>query len=66
MRNDTRLLFNAYLAQQAALNGVQPSTVSGEKAFVAVGAMHLVPGKYKSLPQLLAERGYKVERVVAK
>ena len=35
MRTATRTLFNAYLAQQAALNGVEESTVRSEKQFVA-------------------------------
>lgn len=33
MRTDTRQLFNAYLAQQAALNGVEVDTVAREKQF---------------------------------
>lgn len=35
MRTATRSLFNGYLAQQAAINGVEESTVRGEKQFVA-------------------------------
>ena len=33
MRNETRLAFTAYLNQLAALNGVSPDVVRGEKAF---------------------------------
>lgn len=35
----------------------------GEKAFVAVGAMHLLPGKYPSLLDHLKNRGYKIARL---
>lgn len=33
MREETRELFNAYLENQAELNGVAATTVLGEKAF---------------------------------
>lgn len=39
MKNSTRLLYNAWLAQQAALNGVEPGTVTGEKAFTVAPAV---------------------------
>lgn len=42
MRNATRLLFNAWLAQQAALNGVEPGTVTSEKAFTVAPSVQQV------------------------